>query len=337
MSQSPPPQKPMRVFGNYEVLSVLGKGGMAEVYRARVLAGAREGWTVALKRLLPALTRDPESVSLFAREAQLSKQLHHPNIVTVLDAGELEGIYFIVMELVDGRDLGQILRRCKVRGIPLPLDFAVYLGKVLLEALAYAHSATGPQGERLGIVHCDVSPSNLFISRVGEIKLGDFGVSRVLVDGKLQGGDVLGKPYYLSPESLLGEVSPEADLWAATVVLYELLTLERPFTGATPDAVFSAIRSRQYRPLRELRPDVPEALEAVVARAFAERPEDRFLTAEDFALALTPHYDERVGTPLAIAAVVRGLFGASDEVPAVSTPTGSTPNGAPPTPGSRTG
>ncbi|WIG96609.1 serine/threonine-protein kinase [Myxococcus sp. SDU36] len=332
MSQPTSPQKTTRVFGTYEVLSVLGKGGMAEVYRARVLSGPREGWTVALKRLLPALTRDPESVALFAREAQLSKQLHHPNIVTVLDAGELEGIYFIVMELVDGRDLGQILRRCKVRGIPLPLDFAVYLGKVLLEALAYAHSATGPQGERLGIVHCDVSPSNVFISRVGEIKLGDFGVSRVLVDGKLQGGDVLGKPYYLSPESLLGEVSPEADLWAATVVLYELLTLERPFTGPTPEAVFNAIRARQYRPLRELRPDIPEALEAVVARAFAERPEDRFPTAEEFAQALTPHYDERVGTPLAIAAVVRGLFGASDEV--LATPP---PGGTPPTPGSRAG
>ncbi|MBZ4399997.1 serine/threonine-protein kinase [Myxococcus sp. MISCRS1] len=320
MSQTPSPPKAQRVFGPYEILSVLGKGGMAEVYRARVLSGPREGWTVALKRLLPALTADPDSVTLFSREAQLSKQLHHPNIVTVLDAGELEGIYFIVMELVDGRDLGQILRRCKVRGIPLPLDFAVYLGKVLLEALAYAHSATGAQGEPLGIVHCDVSPSNLFISRVGEIKLGDFGVSRVLVDGKLQEGEVLGKPYYLSPESLLGEVSPEADLWAATVVLYELLTLERPFTGATPDEVFQAIRSRAYRPLRELRPEVPEALEDVVRRAFSERPEDRFTTAESFAQALAPHYDERVGTPLAIAAVVRGLFGASDIMPAVVVP-----------------
>ncbi|WP_426746695.1 serine/threonine-protein kinase [Myxococcus faecalis] len=320
MSQTPSPPKAQRVFGPYEILSVLGKGGMAEVYRARVLSGPREGWTVALKRLLPALTADPDSVTLFSREAQLSKQLHHPNIVTVLDAGELEGIYFIVMELVDGRDLGQILRRCKVRGIPLPLDFAVYLGKVLLEALAYAHSATGAQGEPLGIVHCDVSPSNLFISRVGEIKLGDFGVSRVLVDGKLQEGEVLGKPYYLSPESLLGEVSPEADLWAATVVLYELLTLERPFTGATPDEVFQAIRSRAYRPLRELRPEVPEALEDVMRRAFSARPEDRFTTAESFAQALAPHYDERVGTPLAIAAVVRGLFGASDIMPAVVVP-----------------
>ncbi|XXF75574.1 serine/threonine-protein kinase [Myxococcaceae bacterium GXIMD 01537] len=310
---TPSTQRPARLFGDYEILSVLGKGGMAEVFRARVLSGPREGWTVAIKRLLPALTRDPASIELFAREAELSQKLDHPNIVKVIDSGVNEGQTYLVMELVDGRDLGHILRRCKHRGIPLPVDFAVYLGKVLLEALAYAHHATGPHGEPLGIVHCDVSPSNLFISRVGEIKLGDFGVARVRVGGTLQGGgEVLGKPYYLSPESLAGEIGPVADLWAATVVLYELLTLERPFTGGTPEEVFASIRGRRYKPPRALRPELPEALEAVIDKAFSARPEDRFRTAEEFAHALTPHYDERVGTPLAIAAVVRGLFGASD-------------------------
>jgi eukaryotic-like serine/threonine-protein kinase len=234
----------------------------------------------------------------------------------VLDAGMLEDVSFLVMDLVDGRDLGHILRRCKARGIPLPVDFAVYLAKVLLEALAYAHTATGPEGTPLGIVHCDVSPSNLFISRIGEIKLGDFGVSRVLVDGKLQGGEVLGKPYYLSPESLQGAVSPDADLWAASVVLYELLTLGRPFVGSTPEEVFAGILSRKYRPLSKARPDVPRALDAVLERAFAENPEDRFPSAEEYARALAPHLDERVGTPLAIAAVVRGLFGTTEEMPA---------------------
>ncbi|CAM3220753.1 serine/threonine protein kinase [Corallococcus sp. ZKHCc1 1396] len=317
MTAPTPAPKPAKIFGNYEILSMLGKGGMAEVYRARVRSGPHEGWTVALKRLLPALTRDPASVDLFAREAHLSRQLDHPNIVKVLDAGMLEDVSFLVMDLVDGRDLGHILRRCKARGIPLPVDFAVYLAKVLLEALAYAHTATGPEGEPLGIVHCDVSPSNLFISRVGEIKLGDFGVSRVLVDGKLQGGEVLGKPYYLSPESLQGAVTPEADLWAASVVLYELLTLGRPFTGTSPEEVFAGILSRDYRRLSEVRPDVPKALDAVLARAFAENPEDRFPSAEEYAQALAPHYDERVGTPLAIAAVVRGLFGTTDQVPTI--------------------
>ncbi len=304
--------RPTRVFGNYELLAPLGKGGMAEVFRARVLSGPYEGWNVAVKRLLPSLTGDPASVESFFRESDLSLQLDHPNIVKVLDGGIAEGTYYITMELVDGRDLAQILRRCKQRGIHLPLDFAVYLGKVLLEALAYAHTALDSRGSPLGIVHCDVSPSNIFISRLGEIKLGDFGVARVFVDGSRDGGEVLGKPYYLSPESLRGIVTPEADLWAATVVLYELLTLERPFTGNTPEEVFFNIRHRRYRPINMLRPEVPELLEELVARGFAARIEDRFATAEAYAQALTPHYDERVGTPLAIAAVVRGLFGTSD-------------------------
>jgi serine/threonine-protein kinase len=304
--------RPTRVFGNYELLAPLGRGGMAEVFRARVLSGRYEGWNVAVKRLLPALTGDPSSVECFIREADLSTQLDHPNIVKVLDVGIAESTYYIVMELVDGKDLAQILRRCKQRGIPLPIDFAVYLGKVLLEALAYAHVATGPQGEALGIVHCDVSPSNMFISRMGEIKLGDFGVARVFFDGSRDQREVLGKPYYLSPESLRGMVTPEADLWAATVVLYELLTLERPFTGNTPEEVFFNIRHRRYRPMHVLRPEIPELLEEVVSRGFAARIEDRFPTAESYAQALTPHYDELVGTPLAIAAVVRGLFGTSD-------------------------
>jgi eukaryotic-like serine/threonine-protein kinase len=311
VSTSPTPRAP-RILGNYEILSQLGKGGMAEVFRARVLSGPREGWRVALKRLLPALTKDPASVSLFAAEAHLTKQLNHPNIVQVLDVGLVDGQYFIVMNLVDGRDLGQLLRRCKHRGIHLPLDFAVYLGQVLLDALSSAHGATGPQGEPLGIVHCDISPSNLFISRFGDIKLGDFGVARLRVDGVLQGGEVLGKPYYLSPESLQGAISPQVDLWAATVVLYELLTLQRPFTGSTPEEVFTKIVYRDYLPPSLLRPEIPEALDEIIHRGFAIDPEDRFPSAQAYAEALVPHYDERVGTPLAIAAVVRGLFGISD-------------------------
>jgi serine/threonine-protein kinase len=295
-------------FGDYALLSLLGKGGMAEVFRARVLSGPREGWEVALKRLLPELQQDAQSVELFAREAALVRHLDHPNIVRVLDAGRAEGQAFIAMELVDGRDLGHLLRRCKHRRIPLPLDFALYLGRVLLDALAYAHGARGADGQPLGVVHCDVSPSNLFISRVGEVKLGDFGVARAR-GGQ---GEVLGKPYYLSPETLAGRVTPMTDLWAATVVLYELLTLQKPFTGANPDEVFDAVREGRYAPVRELRPEVPEAVEALVERAFSPDVAWRPPTAEAYAEALAPLYDERVGNPLAIAAVVRGLFGTSD-------------------------
>jgi serine/threonine-protein kinase len=270
---------------------------------------------VAIKRLLPSLAKDPQAEAQFAHEAELSRTLVHANIVRVLEVGNVSGVAFIAMELVDGRDLGQILRRCQARAIPLPVDFAVYLGRVLLDALAYAHSVASASGEPLGLVHCDVSPSNLFISRTGEIKLGDFGVARARVEAS-HGSELAGKPYYLSPEMLDGEVSPEADLWAATVTLYELLTLVRPFRGRTPDEVFTAIRARAHPPLRSLRPELPEVLEKVVEKGFSRDRSARFGSAAEYAEVLGALYDERIGTPLAIAAVVRGLFGATAEIPA---------------------
>ncbi len=298
-------------FGNYELLSLLGKGGMAEVFKARVLSGPRAGWLVALKRPMPEFSKDPDYVDLFASEADLSKFLDHPNIVKTLEVGVIGETYFMVMELVDGRDVGQIVKRCQARGIPWPIDFAVYLVHVLLEALSYAHNAVGPTGRPLNIVHCDISPSNLFVSRTGDIKLGDFGVARARTAQSFE-GQVMGKPYYLSPEALEGETSPATDLWAAAVTLYELLTLDRPFKGKKPEDVFEAIRARNMTPLRTKRPDVPAELAAVLDKAMAQDPKARFQTAAEFALALKPHYDERVGTPLAISAIVRGLFGSTD-------------------------
>lgn len=296
-------------FGNFEILSLLGKGGMAEVYRARVLKGPREGWHVALKRISGELIKDPQAIEAFASEADLSRLLDHPNIVKVYEVGVINEIYFMVMELVEGRDVGQILRRCQQREIAWPIDFAVYLTRVLCDALYYAHGAKSPSGTALGIVHCDVSPSNLFVSRTGDIKLGDFGVARARPLNPVGDSAVGGKPFYLSPEALAGEVTIEADLWAATVTLYELLTLERPFHGTTPDEVFSAIRARRYKPVRSLRPEVPEGLAKVVDRGFSAKTANRFPNAKAMGEAIAPYYDERVGTPLAISAMVRGLFG----------------------------
>src|SRR5262249_19823008 len=152
-----------------------------------------------------------------------------------------------------------------------------------------------------------VSPSNLFVSRTGDLKLGDFGVARGRMSGALD-PKLLGKPFYFSPEVIDGHVSPAADLWATTVTLYELLALQRPFLGQTPEEVFEAVRKRRYIPIRKLRPDVSEALAQVIDRGLSQEPVKRFQTAGDFASALIPLYDERVGTPLAISAVVRGLF-----------------------------
>lgn len=300
-------------LGNYEILGVLGKGGMAEVYRGRALEGPHAGQEFAIKRLLPELENDPEALTRFGAEADLSRFLDHPNIVRVHEVGLDGSAYFMVMELIEGRDVGQVIRRCRKKNVPWPIDFAVYLTQSLLEALSYAHTLTGPTGKPLGIVHCDIGPSNFFVSRTGELKLGDFGVARVVMDGGAK--ELMGKPYYLSPEALEGHITPQVDLWAASVMFYELLTLARPFTGNFPDDVFEKIRKQQYTPLRELRPEIAPELELVLARAFAPTPEERFESAREYADALKPLYDERVGTPLAVSSVVRGLFAETPHPP----------------------
>ncbi|HCF56705.1 MAG TPA: serine/threonine protein kinase [Myxococcales bacterium] len=300
-----------RTFAHYELQALVGRGGMAEVFRAVDLAGPRAGHKVAIKRLLPELAQQPQYVEMFVGEADLSRMLHHPNIIEVYEAGTVGEQYYMVMEYIDGRDLGQILKRCRERKILLPVDFAVFLGVVLLEALAYAHSARGPSGKPLGIVHCDISPSNLFISRVGEIKLGDFGIAKAHARDGLEGvTPVWGKAYYLSPEALAGHTDQAADLWAATVTLYELLCNERPFTGADPDQVCRAIRLARPTSLFERRLDVSSELDGVIMRGFARDPSERYRDAARFAEALRPHFDDLIGNPMAIAAVVRGLFGA---------------------------
>lgn len=296
--------------GNYEIVRLLGKGGMAEVFRVRVNGGRFDGRELALKRLLPSLRKDEEAVRLFTAEAELSQHLHHPNIVQVLDVGRDDESIFIVMDFIDGRDVAQIIKRCKQTKVPWPIDFALYLARALLDALDYAHHAKGPNGRPLGIIHCDVSPSNFFVSRTGELVLGDFGVARSLIE--VGPDQVMGKPYYLSPEAVSGHLDPTIDLWAVGVTLYELLTLQRPFVGKTSQEVFSAIKISHYTPVRELRPDVPAIVEGLIARAFDPDPAMRFRTAREFADEIAPLYDERVGTPLAISAVVRGLFGTSD-------------------------
>ncbi len=315
-----PPGKPMnpqgprvktsKVFGHYELEALVGRGGMAEVFRAIDQSPAHKGRKVAIKRLLPELSRDAQYQELFIGEADLSRMLHHPNIVEVYEAGSVNDQYYMAMEYIDGRDLGLVVRRCRERKILLPIDFAVFLGVTLLDALSYAHHAKSPTGKELDIVHCDISPSNLFISRVGEIKLGDFGISKVAHERLEPGQTVWGKAYYLSPEALNGQIDAAADLWAATTTLYELLTNERPFTGSKPDEVLEAIKRANPKPVREQRPEVSESLNAAVMKGFSKDPGQRYPDAASYAEALRPHYNELIGTPLAIGAVVRGLFGA---------------------------
>jgi serine/threonine protein kinase len=296
-------------FGKYEIQLLLGRGGMAEVYRARVVEGPHTGLVVALKRLTPRLSGDREAVDLFCGEADVSAMLKHPHIVEVLEAGVVGEVYYLAMEFVDGRDLGLVLARCRERKIFLPVSFAVHIVLSTLEALAYAHEAKGPSGLPLNIVHCDVSPSNLFISRLGEIKLGDFGIAKIRSLGDDDGGTLWGKLAYLAPEQLERKpLLPMVDLWGAAAILYEVLTNTRAIRGATPEEMQQSLRLGEIEPLEVFRPDVPAGLDAVLRRALDLDPSKRYPNASEFAAALRPFHDEASGGALGIASVVRGLF-----------------------------
>jgi serine/threonine protein kinase len=298
-----------RRYAGYDVEALVGKGGMAEVYRAVAVQGPHAGRTVALKRLLPSLSRDPAFVELFHREAAVTRRLHHPACIEVLDTGVAEGTPFIAMEYVDGRNLRQILAQCAARKILLPIDFAAYVAHVLAQALDHAHAGLDLDGRPLGIVHCDVSPSNVFISRLGEIKLGDFGVA-LAVGADMPTAFGFGKIHYLAPEQIRGgAVGPPTDIFALGAVLFELLTNEHAFPGKDVNEIGQRILRGHLRAASELRLEVPFEIDALVLRCLAARPGDRWPSAAAFAREIETLYDPAIGTPLAIAAVVRGLFG----------------------------
>jgi eukaryotic-like serine/threonine-protein kinase len=297
------------VLRDYEIEARIGRGGMAEVLVARVREGPRAGRRVAVKRLLPGLARDEEHLKLFAAETRLAQRLRHPNVVELLEAGvDDAGSPYMVMEYVDGCDLARLLAACATRGISLPVDFALHVAQAVALALHHAHTLRDEGGRPLGIVHCDVSPSNVFASRLGEVKLGDFGVARALGEGR--GQAALGKVRYLAPEQLRREpVSPRTDVHGAGALLFELLTGKHAFPGGDPDDVARQILSGARRPPSVERPDLSPEIDRLVLRALASNGRDRHPDAACLAEDLAAHHDPSVGNSLALAAVVRGLAG----------------------------
>ena len=257
--------------GRYRLLELLGQGGMAVVYHARDEMLARD---VAVKVLRPAFAEDDAFVERFRREARNAASLLHPNIVTIHDTGvdETSGD-FIVMSLVDGLDLREVI----ARDGPLAIGFTVRVGIETARALQFAHEH--------GIVHRDIKPANILIGQDGEARVADFGIARAASDvGGTTSGTILGSAQYASPEQVSGEpVSPRSDVYSLGIVLYEALTGVRPFDGPSPAAVALERLRVPPRPLREIRPDVPESLEAIVMRALELDPEARHPSAAELA------------------------------------------------------
>jgi serine/threonine-protein kinase len=276
----------------YRITERIAAGGMAEVFKgvAESLQGFRK--SIAIKRVLPALTKNKKFVAMFLDEARLSLHLQHANIVQVFDIGHADETYFIVMEYVDGVDLKQMLEWRRRIGKRLTIGQTIYLMMEISKGLAYAHELVHPEtGRPLGIVHRDVSPPNVLVSRNGEVKMADFGLAKAASQLETTDpGVVKGKMSYLSPEAARGEeVDRRADIFAAGILLYEMLTAKRLFYGDSDYQTVELVRAAKIPPIAPQNPEVEPEIEEICRKALAKRVEDRFQTATDLQDALA-HY-----------------------------------------------
>jgi serine/threonine protein kinase len=280
----------------YRITERIAAGGMAEVFKgiAESLQGFRKN--VAIKRILPNLTKNQKFVTMFLDEARLSLYLQHANIVQVFDIGHADDTYFIVMEFVEGVDLKAILewrRRIRKR---LTIGQTIYMIMEVCKGLSYAHDLMNPEtGRPLGIVHRDISPANVLISRNGEIKLADFGLAKAASQVEATDpGVVKGKMSYLSPEAARGEnVDHRADIFSVGILLYEALTSKRLFYGESDYQTVEMVRSAKIPSISQQNPEVEPEFEEIVRKALARRVEDRFQTANDLQDALAHYWFSR--------------------------------------------
>ncbi|HEY8535563.1 MAG TPA: serine/threonine-protein kinase, partial [Vicinamibacterales bacterium] len=266
MSFRPPlDPTPTRDIGRYRLAHRIAVGGMAEVYRALWPQAAGGDRAVVIKRLLPALVHDPEQRAMFAHEAELGRRIDHPNVVAVLDHGEDDGTPYIVLEYVFGVDLWRLTRWMRRTGRPMRVPLAVWLGTEMLSGLAAVHAVRDDSGQPLYVVHRDVSPSNIFLSVHGDVKLGDLGIARAaLFEAQRRGGPgfrAKGKLGYLPPEQVAGKaVDQRGDVFAAAVVIAELLLGKPLFAGGTEIGVLLAIRDGDVSAFRAIVPSLPPGL-----------------------------------------------------------------------------
>lgn len=274
--------------GPYEVVQLLAAGGMAEVFLARKLGPGGFEKRLVIKRIAKKLLGDAEIRGMFLDEARVHAHLDHPNIVQIYDFGEDEGSFFIAMELVAGATLRWIVDNATAVRRPVPVHHALRIASDILAGLHFAHELRDEQtSERLNLIHRDISPVNILVSRSGVAKICDFGVAKSEMQRVLtRVGIVKGKFRYMSPEQLNGEpLDRRADVFAVGVCLWEMLTGRRLFSQESEEAAVDAIRSGEYPPAGEFRLDLPRAVDRVLRRALGYERERRFRSAREFQLA----------------------------------------------------
>jgi serine/threonine-protein kinase len=269
----------MEQLGKYQLIRKLATGGMAEVFLAKAAGPMGFEKTLVVKRILPHLAEDSIFVEMFLGEAKLAAQLNHPNIVQIFDFGEADGEYFLAMEYIDGPNLRVLLKRARAAGMPLPIAPCARLIASACEGLAFAHDFADPAtGEPLGLIHRDISPDNILVSRQGAVKVVDFGIAKAAGQShKTQNGVIKGKLAYMPPEQVRARpLDRRVDVYALGVVLYELLTKHKPFEATVDASIMKAILHEKVIPAVAYRPDLPEELQRILDKALAKDREQRY-------------------------------------------------------------
>ncbi|MBX3206693.1 MAG: serine/threonine protein kinase [Labilithrix sp.] len=272
-------------FGKYTLIRKLAMGGMAELFLAIQKSVAGFEKLLVIKRILPAMNQDRAFIEMLLHEARIAATLSHPNIVQIFDVGQADGQYFIAMEHVHGEDLRSIVRQMKKKGVlEFPLEHALAIVLGMCSGLAYAHEKRDLDGTDLAIVHRDISPQNIVVTFTGDVKIVDFGIAKsdTRVGEQTKSGKLKGKVPYMSPEQARGEaIDARSDLFATGTMLFELTTGKRLFKGQSEYETLKLICDREYPRPSAIHPDYPPDLEAIVMRALAKDPTDRYQSARE--------------------------------------------------------
>ncbi|AUX49035.1 hypothetical protein SOCE26_105800 [Sorangium cellulosum] len=278
---------PGQRLGRYELLRLIGEGGMAQVWAARMEGSRGFHKVVALKTLIPALAGDPQFQRMFLDEANLASKIHHRNVVEILDLGDTDGVLFLVMEWIDGQTMQRLLRPA-LRPIPISPAIAARIVADAAHGLHAAHELCDERGVPLGIVHRDVCPQNILVDRDGTVKVADFGIVKAFerLGDTTQTGEIKGKGEYMSPEQAQGHaVDRRSDIFSLGVVLFEAVTGSLPFQVLHDFVLPQAVTPELPRPTM-IAPQCPRALEEIILKALARDPRQRFQTAGEMASAL---------------------------------------------------
>jgi serine/threonine-protein kinase len=278
-----------RIVGRYALFGAIAAGGMASVHLGRLMGPVGFSRTVAVKRLHESFATDPDFVAMFLDEARLAARIRHPNVVPTLDVVAFERELLLVMEYVAGESLSLLLRRVREAKRLAPIPVVADIVVNVLAGLHAAHDATDERGQPLLIVHRDVSPQNILVGTDGVARVLDFGVAKAVgTSHQTREGQVKGKVRYMAPEQIHGRrgIARTVDVYAASIVLWEALTGERMFKAENDVGVMYEVLQGRAEPPSRLRPDVGRALDEVVLRGLAAKPEDRFPTAQAMAAAL---------------------------------------------------